>query len=111
MPSAKARPPSTPSQPTKPATPWRRLLLITLLVGLAHAALLGGLPATLGLVSGSTSADTPAATSFVTRMLAPDPVPTPAVVARAWGAALTLVVMILLLNLTARLIAQRSRLA
>src|ERR1700685_1779565 len=37
--------------------------------------------------------------------------PTPAVVDRAWGAALTLVVMILLLNLIARLIARRSRLA
>ena len=37
--------------------------------------------------------------------------PTTAVVDRAWGAALTLVVMILLLNLTARLIARRSRLA
>ncbi len=37
--------------------------------------------------------------------------PTPAVVSRAWGAALTLVVMILLLNLIARLIARRSRLA
>jgi phosphate transport system permease protein len=33
------------------------------------------------------------------------------VVNRAWGAALTLVVMILLLNLIARLIARRSRLA
>jgi phosphate transport system permease protein len=37
--------------------------------------------------------------------------PTTAVVDRAWGAALTLVVMILLLNLFARLIARRSRLA
>jgi phosphate transport system permease protein len=37
--------------------------------------------------------------------------PTTAVVERAWGAALTLVVMILLLNLTARLVARRSRLA
>ena len=37
--------------------------------------------------------------------------PTTAVVDRAWGAALTLVVMILLLNLLARLIARRSRLA
>ncbi len=37
--------------------------------------------------------------------------PTPAVVDRAWGAALTLVVMILLLNLIARLISRRSRLA
>jgi phosphate transport system permease protein len=37
--------------------------------------------------------------------------PTPAVVDRAWGAALTLVAMILLLNLVARLIARRSRLA
>ena len=37
--------------------------------------------------------------------------PTPAVVTRAWGAALTLVAMILLLNLIARLIARRSRLA
>jgi phosphate transport system permease protein len=36
--------------------------------------------------------------------------PTTAVVNRAWGAALTLVVMILLLNLVARLIARRSRL-
>jgi ABC-type phosphate transport system permease subunit len=33
------------------------------------------------------------------------------VVNRAWGAALTLVAMILLLNLIARLIARRSRLA
>jgi phosphate transport system permease protein len=37
--------------------------------------------------------------------------PTPAVVNRAWGAALALVTMILLLNLIARLIARRSRLA
>jgi phosphate transport system permease protein len=37
--------------------------------------------------------------------------PTQAVVNRAWGAALTLVVMILILNLVARLIARRSRLA
>jgi phosphate transport system permease protein len=37
--------------------------------------------------------------------------PTPAVVDRAWGAALTLVVMILLLNLIARLVSRRSRLA
>ncbi len=37
--------------------------------------------------------------------------PTTSVVNRAWGAALTLVVMILLLNLIARLIARRSRLA
>ena len=37
--------------------------------------------------------------------------PTTAVVNRAWGAALTLVTMILLLNLIARLIARRSRLA
>jgi phosphate transport system permease protein len=37
--------------------------------------------------------------------------PSTAVVNRAWGAALTLVVMILLLNLIARLIARRSRLA
>jgi phosphate transport system permease protein len=37
--------------------------------------------------------------------------PTSAVVERAWGAALTLVVMILLLNLLARLVARRSRIA
>jgi phosphate transport system permease protein len=37
--------------------------------------------------------------------------PTPAVVNRAWGAALTLVTMILILNLIARLLARRSRLA
>ncbi len=37
--------------------------------------------------------------------------PTTAVVNRAWGAALTLVVMILLLNLIARLASRRSRLA
>jgi phosphate transport system permease protein len=37
--------------------------------------------------------------------------PTTAVVNRAWGAALALVVMILLLNVIARLIARRSRLA
>jgi phosphate transport system permease protein len=37
--------------------------------------------------------------------------PSTAVVNRAWGAALTLVVMILLLNLLARLISRRSRLA
>jgi phosphate transport system permease protein len=37
--------------------------------------------------------------------------PTTAVVNRAWGAALTLVTMILLLNLVARLISRRSRLA
>jgi phosphate transport system permease protein len=37
--------------------------------------------------------------------------PTTAVVDRAWGAALTLVVMILILNLIARLVSRRSRLA
>jgi len=37
--------------------------------------------------------------------------PTSAVVERAWGAARTLVVMILLLNLLARLVARRSRIA
>ncbi len=37
--------------------------------------------------------------------------PTPAVVNRAWGAALTLVALILLLNLIARVVARRSRLA
>jgi phosphate transport system permease protein len=37
--------------------------------------------------------------------------PTTAVVNRAWGAALTLVVMILLLNMIARLVSRRSRLA
>src|SRR5437763_4771536 len=37
--------------------------------------------------------------------------PTTAVVDRAWGAALALVTMILLLNLIARLVARRSRLA
>jgi phosphate transport system permease protein len=37
--------------------------------------------------------------------------PTTSVVSRAWGAALTLVVMILLLNVIARLISRRSRLA
>jgi phosphate transport system permease protein len=37
--------------------------------------------------------------------------PTTAVVDRAWGAALTLVVMILILNLIARLVERRSRLA
>jgi phosphate transport system permease protein len=37
--------------------------------------------------------------------------PTESVVNRAWGAALTLVVMILLLNLLARLVSRRSRLA
>jgi phosphate transport system permease protein len=37
--------------------------------------------------------------------------PTTAVVNRAWGAALTLVAMILLLNVIARLVARRSRLA
>jgi phosphate transport system permease protein len=37
--------------------------------------------------------------------------PTSAVVERAWGAALTLVVMILLLNLLARVVAHRSRIA
>jgi phosphate transport system permease protein len=37
--------------------------------------------------------------------------PTTAVVNRAWGAALTLVVMILILNLIARLVSRRSRLA
>ena len=37
--------------------------------------------------------------------------PTTAVVNRAWGAALTLVVMILVLNVLARLIARRSRIA
>jgi phosphate transport system permease protein len=37
--------------------------------------------------------------------------PTPRVEQRAWGAALTLVVMILLVNLIARAFSRRSRLA
>ena len=37
--------------------------------------------------------------------------PTQSVVDRAWGAALTLVVLILILNLVARLVSRRSRLA
>jgi phosphate transport system permease protein len=37
--------------------------------------------------------------------------PTPSVVDRAWGAALTLVVLILVINLLARLVSRRSRLA
>ena len=37
--------------------------------------------------------------------------PEPAIVARAWGAALTLVALVLILNLIARLIARRSRMA
>jgi len=37
--------------------------------------------------------------------------PTPSVIERAWGAALTLVAMVLLLNLIARLISRRSRIA
>jgi phosphate transport system permease protein len=37
--------------------------------------------------------------------------PTNAVVARAWGTALTLVVLILIVNLLARLVSRRSRLA
>jgi phosphate transport system permease protein len=37
--------------------------------------------------------------------------PTTSVVNRAWGAALTLVLLILLLNLIARLVSRRSRLA
>jgi phosphate transport system permease protein len=37
--------------------------------------------------------------------------PTTAVIDRAWGAALALVVMILILNLVARLISRRSRVA
>ena len=37
--------------------------------------------------------------------------PTPSVVDRAWGAALTLVVLILIINLLARLVSRRSRLA
>jgi phosphate transport system permease protein len=37
--------------------------------------------------------------------------PTPSVEQRAWGAALTLVVMILVLNFIARLASRRSRLA
>jgi len=37
--------------------------------------------------------------------------PTPAVVERAWGAALALVTMVMLLNVAARLVAKRSRLA
>jgi phosphate transport system permease protein len=37
--------------------------------------------------------------------------PRDVIVARAWGAALTLVALILILNLTARAIARRSRLS
>ena len=37
--------------------------------------------------------------------------PRNAIVARAWGAALTLVVLILILNIVARLAARRSRMA
>jgi ABC-type phosphate transport system permease subunit len=37
--------------------------------------------------------------------------PEPAVIARAWGAALTLVAIVLILNLLARAISRRSRMA
>ena len=37
--------------------------------------------------------------------------PRPSIVARAWGAALTLVVLILILNLIARIASRRTRLA
>jgi phosphate transport system permease protein len=37
--------------------------------------------------------------------------PRNAVIGRAWGAALTLVVLVLILNIVARLVARRSRMA
>lgn len=68
MPSSLAPKPSTRSKPLA------RLLVLTLVVGLAHAALLGGVPSNLGLGGGSTVLQTG---SFATRMIAPEPQPAP----------------------------------
>ncbi len=102
---------------------WRmvaRIVLPTALPGMVTGVLLAvaraaGETAPLLFTAGATHATTSNLNSFMNSL----PVqiyydinsPTPRVVERAWGAALTLVLMIFVLNLLARLISRRSRLA
>lgn len=87
-------------------------MLTGVLLAIARAA---GETAPLLFAAGATNKSTTSLGQFMnalpTQIYKDVTSPTESVVNRAWGAALTLVTMILILNLIARLIARRSRLA
>jgi phosphate transport system permease protein len=105
------------------AARWKvifRIVLPTALTGMLTGVLLAvaraaGETAPLLFAAGATNKETLNLGEFMnslpTQIYKDVTSPTESVVNRAWGAALTLVVMILVLNLIARLIARRSRLA
>lgn len=105
------------------AARWKvifRIVLPTALGGMLTGVLLAiaraaGETAPLLFAAGSTNVSTFNLGQFMnslpTQIYKDVTSPTESVVNRAWGAALTLVTMILILNLIARLIARRSRLA
>ncbi|HSZ70360.1 MAG TPA: phosphate ABC transporter permease PstA [Solirubrobacteraceae bacterium] len=105
------------------AARWKvvfRIVLPTALSGMLTGVLLAiaraaGETAPLLFAAGSTNVSTFNLGQFMnslpTQIYKDVTSPTESVVNRAWGAALTLVAMILILNLIARLIARRSRLA
>jgi phosphate transport system permease protein len=105
------------------AARWKvifRVVLPTALTGMLTGVLLAiaraaGETAPLLFAAGATNKTTTDLGQFMnalpTQIYKDVTSPTESVVNRAWGAALTLVTMILILNLIARLIARRSRLA
>jgi phosphate transport system permease protein len=105
------------------AARWKvifRIVLPTALTGMLTGVLLAvaraaGETAPLLFAAGATNKETLNLGQFMnslpTQIYKDVTSPTESVVNRAWGAALTLVVMILVLNLLARLISRRSRLA
>jgi phosphate transport system permease protein len=105
------------------AARWKvifRIVLPTALTGMLTGVLLAiaraaGETAPLLFAAGATNKSTFSLGQFMnslpTQIYKDVTSPTESVVNRAWGAALTLVAMILILNLIARLIARRSRLA
>jgi phosphate transport system permease protein len=105
------------------AARWKvtfRVVLPTALTGMLTGVLLAvaraaGETAPLLFAAGATNKTTTNLGEFMnalpTQIYKDVTSPTESVVNRAWGAALTLVTMILILNLIARLIARRSRLA
>ena len=105
------------------AARWKvifRIVLPTALTGMLTGVLLAiaraaGETAPLLFAAGATNKSTLNLGQFMnslpTQIYKDVTSPTESVVNRAWGAALTLVAMILILNLIARLIARRSRLA
>ncbi len=105
------------------AARWKvvfRIVLPTALTGMLTGVLLAiaraaGETAPLLFAAGATNRSTLNLGQFMnslpTQIYKDVTSPTESVVNRAWGAALTLVAMILILNLIARLIARRSRLA